>query len=285
MISSNRISDFFIFSNLYVALPVSALALSSFYLMHESVNWVPIAFIYLATLALYNIHRLVGIHQIPQSELGTRHTWSLKNLVFVKILIAIGIVGMLGLAFWLSLEQIIILAIPAAIASGYTLPIYKSGSKIWRFRDIPFLKIWLVSFTVSFITTYFPLSSSMPLSWLNSPEVHWLFISRVFFIFAITIPFDVRDLKFDTPGKINTVPMLFGVQKSKQVALLCLLLFSGISFWLFRFNTSASFALLLSALIAGWIINACEEDSNEYYFSFFAEGTMLIQFGLVYLAR
>lgn len=285
MISKNRISDFFIFSNFYVAMPVSGLAVATFYLAKETVDWIPIAFIYLATLALYNIHRLVGLEQIPEADLSLRHTWTLNHKPITKALIGMAVLGLAVLLYWFSWSQLIILAIPGVIAAGYTLPIFKKGKKIWRLRDVPFIKIWLVSFTVSFITTYFPLSFVMPFEWMNTPEIHWMFVSRVFFIFAITIPFDIRDLTFDSTGKINTVPMLFGIERSKQIGLLFLLIFAGISFWQYKFNISSSFALLLSALISGWIINYCNEDSDEYYYSFLVEGTMLIQFGLVYLAR
>lgn len=266
-------------------MPVSGLAVATFYLAKETVDWIPIAFIYLATLALYNIHRLVGLEQIPEADLSLRHTWTLNHKPITKALIGMAVLGLAVLLYWFSWSQLIILAIPGVIAAGYTLPIFKKGKKIWRLRDVPFIKIWLVSFTVSFITTYFPLSFVMPFEWMNTPEIHWMFVSRVFFIFAITIPFDIRDLTFDSTGKINTVPMLFGIERSKQIGLLFLLIFACISFWQYKFNISSSFALLLSALISGWIINYCNEDSDEYYYSFLVEGTMLIQFGLVYLAR
>ena len=48
-------------------------------------------------------------------------------------------------------------------------------------------------------------------------------ISRFLFVFAITIPFDIRDLEYDA-GKLRTIPLFFGEKKSKFLAVFLILI-------------------------------------------------------------
>ena len=275
------ISDFIIYSNLYVALPVSGLAMSTFILNNIPFSWPIISVIYFSTLSLYNIHRLVGIKAIEKEYLRERHQWSLEHQLLVKLIILIALLSLCLSLYSLEFQQLIHLLVPGFIAFGYTIPIYRKNGQIRRFRDIPFIKIILVSLTVAYITVIFPLSYYQPLEMIFKKENLVLLSSRILFVFAITIPFDIRDLKFDLPGKINTLPMVFGIDRAKQIGLFALLLFSALSMWQFFRIPNISFVLLISAIVSGWVINACREDSSEYYFSFLAEGTMLIQMILV----
>ena len=60
-----------------------------------------------------------------------------------------------------------------------------------------------------------------------------LFLERSVFIFAITIPFDIRDLKVDQHIEVKTIPSAIGEQGAKRLAIGLLLANSilTISLW------------------------------------------------------
>ena len=66
-------------------------------------------------------------------------------------------------------------------------------------------------------------------------DVIYLFMGRLFFILAITIPFDIRDLKYDE-ANLRTIPIIFGASKARLIGLLFLLVFEMISIIQFYFH-------------------------------------------------
>ena len=54
-----------------------------------------------------------------------------------------------------------------------------------------------------------------------------MFFERFLFIMAITIPFDIRDLKIDNQVGLKTIPSILGIKKSKMIAYFLLILMSA----------------------------------------------------------
>jgi 4-hydroxybenzoate polyprenyltransferase len=277
-----HILNFFVFSNLYVALPVSALAWSSFYIFNQPVNYQILIFIYCATYLIYNVHRVVGLNQIPESEMSPRHIWAKKNLWFVYSSAAISLGVMLLMLYELGQSFAVTLIPAAVIAIGYSAPIVYRKGKYWRLRDVPFAKVFLVSLTVGYVTTYLPLHEFIMEDPFNLILLGFL-AARAFFLLAITIPFDIRDYDFDKPSNLNTLPLLFGIEKAKTIGIYALAFFAGISFYLFQGSSFLSIALLISAASTAWIISYAQKNSSEYYYSLLVEGTMILQFVLIAL--
>ncbi|MGB0402969.1 MAG: hypothetical protein ACPGEG_02660 [Salibacteraceae bacterium] len=270
------------FSNIYVALPVSALAWITFLVFNQEVNFQILLFIYCSTFIIYNVHRLVGINKVEEKHLSPRHIWAKKYRVVLISGIAIGASVMLYLLFQFEVSFIYTLIPSSLIAIGYSIPLYKKNGKFWRLRDVPFAKVFLIGITVSYVTTYLPVYDFF----ISDPSnllLFGFFCARAFFILAITIPFDIRDYDFDEPSTINTLPLVFGIDKARTISLYALAFFAGMSFYLFQTNAFLSLAFLISAMVTAWIVSYAQKKSTEYYFSFVVEGTMLIQFGLVYL--
>jgi len=113
-------------------------------------------------------------------------------------------------------------------------------------------------------------------------EVFSHFISRFLFVFAITIPFDIRDIKKDT-SNILTLPILFGEKKAKIISFLAIFLFllnTTLQFQLNIINLKTLLSLFFLILIMALMIY--RSSKNEYYFSFWLE-SLSIMFLLVIL--
>ncbi len=72
-------------------------------------------------------------------------------------------------------------------------------------RKIPLLKVFYVGLVWALVNC-----------WLTLPEFSLpIFLISFFFITALVLPFDIRDMNDDT---VKTFPMLIGVQNTKYIA-------------------------------------------------------------------
>ena len=89
-------------------------------------------------------------------------------------------------------------------------------------REIPHLKIHLISISWVAVLITFPMVNE---EWftdiLNYSIAHYLYV------LAVTIPFDIRDLKYDFKEH-RTIPQVLGVKASKALSLALLVSFVAI---------------------------------------------------------
>lgn len=103
-------------------------------------------------------------------------------------------------------------------------------------------------------------------------------LARFFFVFAITIPFDIRDVKFDNK-RLKTIPGLLGIKKSHMIGILSLVIAQISYLYLFIFhnlNVIYLVAISISIVIAGLLVIKSNEKKGEMYFSFGVESSSII---------
>ena len=219
-----QLLNFFVYSNIWVALPVTCLACTTYWMWDQPADWAMLAFIYLATLFLYSFHRLRGLRKIPEHEWSDRHRWSAEHIGLQRIIAAVSGFGAGGLFLSIFLVNqpwlFVYLLAPAAIISiGYALPVLPWRGRWYRLRDVPRIKILLIAVVVTAITLYLPLSTNWWFSfdfYIGLPYWVAYTIQRVLFLLAITIPFDVRDLEADARAGLKTMPTVLGAKRAHQ---------------------------------------------------------------------
>ena len=92
-------------------------------------------------------------------------------------------------------------------------------------REIPYCKIFIITLVWS-VSTVLLLVTENNLE--LSSTVYNLSLGRLLFILALTIPFDIRDLKYDNK-RLKTIPIIFGASKARLIAILSLVGFTIIS--------------------------------------------------------
>jgi 4-hydroxybenzoate polyprenyltransferase len=106
-----------------------------------------------------------------------------------------------------------------------------------------------------------------------------LIAKRFLFIAALTIPFDIRDLFEDRQSGLKTVPVMWG---EKNAYLFCQILLAGYIVLLFLFRDQGFnadfFALAITAALAGWLIFKSTWERNEYYYFFYVDGVLILQY-------
>lgn len=228
-------------------------------------------FVCFGTLFIYNFQRLFKI-----KIAGEKTPW----LVWVKdnsrLLLALSISsGMLSLICLYLLEPkrlLPLLILGTSIVVGLFYVIRIRG---YNMRGIPFLKIHLIAFTWSLLVSVFSLLNAE----LDLPVVS-VFFAHYLYVLAVTIPFDIRDLKYDAP-EMKTLPQILGVNGSKLVAVAALVgyVFLAQSFFP-ELSLKYSFWIVMSITVV-LIINT-KETSSDWYCAGLIDGSIGL-LGLVYM--
>jgi len=180
---------------------------------------------------------------------------------FFKILILNGIAGIIC-AFLIyhnhneiRLVKWFIIVVLGLLYNSFFLDIY--------IRKIPLLKVFYVGLVWALVNC-----------WLTLPEFNFpIFFISLFFITALVLPFDIRDMKRD---KVQTFPMLIGVQNTKYIAYL--LIFVSIILSIFYLAPHYATAFFLSGIISYIFIYFSENERSDAYFSFGVETCSALPF-------
>jgi len=275
-----KILDFLVASNVYVSLGVVSLTLLSLdirQIEHPNLLW----FVFFTTLFVYNFIRLVNVHSVISSE-SLRHQTIYRFRIFFWFVCIIS--ALLGFYFFVTISEYIFFPIVGLgfVSIFYGLPIYKNESQLFRLRDLPGIKIFLIAFVWAFVTEGLP-------ALLNGEPLYYLALfERFLFIFAITIPFDIRDVNYDA-FHLSTIPQYFGINTAKWIALFALLSSELILFYRFFFNNDfnliGALAIYISYEFSFLLIYKCHSYSKERYFTIGVEGMSILMGALFFFSQ
>lgn len=256
------------------------MALQTQYLLSGSVFPTPLlGFILFATLFLYAVHRIVGLKRSQPFRQAGRYEviGRFRSHIAFYALIAI----LCASLFFLQLPFRVMAAavFPCLLAFGYVMPLWKGR----RLRDVHYIKIFLIAATWSWITVILP---AMELGFSYASPVYIILLERIAFVFAITIPFDIRDMEIDAYNQVKTLPAILGVRNSQRLAsaaLLLMCLLAGLNYYIDVYQLSQLVALVCSAFAAVLLIFLSDRVQHDYFFSGLVDGLMILQFILVYM--
>lgn len=181
--------------------------------------------VFFATTLSYCFQRLVR-HTSGALINSARHQWiyNQKKFLYTLITISFCISGYLFFTLF-SFYELLYFSPLITIALFYAVKMFSKS-----LRDIPFIKIILIAFSWAAVTVLIP-------AYINnesSAEDTWtLFILNFIYIFALVIPFDIRDLDFDEPEK-KTIPQIIGMKAAKYTAIILLFICGLLSFALLK---------------------------------------------------
>ena len=105
------------------------------------------------------------------------------------------------------------------------------------------------------------------------------FIERFLFIFAITLPFDIRDLKVDEQSSVRTLPAKWGMKRTKQISIGMLLVAIGINIYCwqaFYYSIPIMAALMITYMITIILIKKTTPERSDYFYTGLMDGTMVL---------
>lgn len=280
------ILDFLLFSNLFIAICAVAQGLLTYHLLQVRPDKYVLAFIFFATIGLYNFSMLLAKPKDPQRSPYIRVRWIFSHHRLIISITMISILCLIPLGLWyLSIESKLLMIFTGLMAIAYNVPFLTLNEQQIGLRNIPGIKLFLIALVWSISCVLLPiveLEQSYKIN-ISSVETLLLVAKRFLFIAAITVPFDIRDLFQDKLYALKTIPVMLGERKAY---VFCQFLLGGYLLLLLLFRQASTMdiiALTLTLLVTGWLIFKSNIKKNEYYYFFYLDGTMLLQYLTIFL--
>lgn len=264
-----------------MALCAVAQGLVTFYLIGSKPVEAVLGILFTSTLAIYNFSILFPKPEHPEVSEHRRTRWFFSHARLMVTFTIVCTLSLIPLFFLISAESRILLIFLAVISVAYNIPLFTLGDKKFGLRNIPGLKQFLITLVWTMSTVLLPIMESQHfhLAAISMRDVTILIAKRFLFIGALTIPFDIRDLFEDRLSGLKTVAVVWG---EKKALLFCQILLAGYIVLLFLFRgggVNADFvALTLTAILAGWLIFKSNWERNEYYYFFYVDGVLILQY-------
>ncbi len=278
--------DFLLFSNLFIGVCAVAQGMVTYYLLAAPPDKYILMFLGCSTVLIYNLSMLLSWPAQPQQSPFKRVRWIHSHYRLTISLTLISALCVIPLALWyLNFQAQILMLFTGLIAVAYNFPFLTIHQKKIGLRNIPGIKLFLIGFVWAVSCVLLPILNIEHVHGISIPlnETILLVAKRFLFICAITIPFDIRDLFQDKLYELKTIPVLFG---EKKAWLFCqfLLVVYLILLWLFSKEINSDvIALTATIFLSGWLIFKSTIQRNEYFYFLYLDGTLLLQWLLLWL--
>ena len=272
-----KIVDFYIFSNIHVALAGFSLTKITLFEFGITDNFTSV-FVALSIIISYNFIRFL---EIKEKRLHWFKNWFFEYKKELFLLSFLSLVILIYILFFtkFNLKAILVLLPFAFMTFFYAIPLFKIGNIEVSFRNFPFIKIISIAIAWSGITVLFPLYES---NYEFTSNVYIEFLQRFFILIAITLPFDIRDADVD-PKSLKTLPQVLGVTNSKIIGYVLLLLVVSLEFLKEIFKIPDSYLLIIISFVTAVFLVFSSPKRNRYFTSFWVEAIPILWFVLIVL--
>lgn len=268
MMLLKQLFNFYIHSSIHVALSAFSLAWITLIEFNVPYDTNVLYFIFFSSITGYNFVKYFGIAKFHHRSLAT---WLKPIQVFSFICFLIWCY----FTFELNAISLICIGGLGLITFFYAIPFLPKQFFIdnrYNLRSISGLKVYLIALVWSGVTVFLPLINN---NYFVTTDVVITGIQRFLFIIVLMLPFEIRDLQYDSL-KLATIPQKIGVKWTKISGVLLLMCFFFLE--LFKNNIALNYLIALcviSAITMVFII-VSKKKQSRYYSSFFVEGLPVI---------
>lgn len=264
-----QLLDFYIQGSIHVAWAVYALVRMTFHFFHIDYDKPMAYFAFFGTIVGYNFVKYDALTRAKKLDISKQ----LKAIVVLSVFSLIA-----TLYFFLELQvltQKVALGF-LALTVLYTLPIFP---KLGNARNWAGFKIYIVAFCWAGITLFLPIiNAGLPIS----NDVAVKFCQRFLLVIILILIFEIIDLKNDALS-LQTVPQKIGVNKTKRLNMILLVLFYFLEFLKSDFQIKQLFINLILVIIIGLFTLFSSPKRSQYYTSFWVESIPVFWWLLVLL--
>jgi len=151
----------------------------------------------------------------------------------------------------------------------YVLPVFSQKRNL---RSLKGLKIYSIALVWAGVTVILPVvQNEILLDW----DIWIMGIQRFLFIVILTIPFEIRDLKYDQ-AELGTLPQVLGVEQTKKIGLLLILVFSVVTLFIDNYRWPELIGIIIISVLLLLITLKLKEEQSKYYASFWIEGVPIL---------
>lgn len=232
-------------------------------------------FNFYATITGYNFVKYFGVAKFHHRRLAT---WLKLIQLFSLLCFAL----MCFYVLRLNNETVLYISGFGVLTFLYAIPFLPKRfflDKQQNLRSVGGLKIYLIALIWSGVTVILPLINT---NYLIEQEVIVTGVQRFLFIVALMLPFEIRDLQYDSI-KLSTIPQKIGVTKTKIIGVTLLIVFYLLQFFKSQVSSLDHFIMVIITTVTILFIVIAKKEQNKYYSSFYVESIPLLWLALLCL--
>ena len=274
-----KLFDFFVFSSLFIAGCAVLMVYQTCFLFSIPFSWALAGFVFFGSVCSYNFHWYLTPPTVEQPT--EKEVWNISNK---KIHLVLFVIGLIGSAFFtfLLINHWFWLGVTAFVTFLYSAP--KIPHPIFSYlRKIAVGKTIFLAFAWMHVTTLLPMV--IELKTLSTQHV-WFVINRFFYIYAICILFDYRDVEEDKRAGIKSLITYLNEKSinslfwgSITVVILTLLLLLN------YFSIAEMVALFIPVIILSLLYYPSKKNFSDYLYYFILDGLMMLSAPLLLLIK
>lgn len=278
-ITLKKLFDFFVFSSLFIALCAVLMVYQTCLLFSIPFSFALAGFVFSGSVCSYNFHwYLTPPHVEEPTE---KEVWNICNKKIHLLLFIIGLIGSAVFSFLL-IQHWLWLGVTAFVTFLYSAP--KISYPIFsHLKKIALGKTIFLAFAWMHVTTLLPLV--IEVKTLSMPHV-WFVINRFFYIYAICILFDYRDVEEDKKAGIRSLITYFN-EKGIDSLFWGSIMMVIITFFLLMnyFSVAEMIALVLPTIILSLLYYPSKKNFSDYLYYFILDGMMMLSAPLLLLIK
>jgi 4-hydroxybenzoate polyprenyltransferase len=273
-----KLFDFFVFSSLFIALCAVLMLYQTSILFNIPFSFSLAGFVFCGSVCSYNFHWYLTP---PLEKTTEKQSWNISNKKIHLVLFIIGVIGA-GVFSFLLIEHWIWLGVTAFITFLYSAP--KIPLPVFAvLRKIAVGKTIFLAFAWAHVTALLPLVINVR---ALQPEHIWFVVNRFFFIYAICILFDYRDVEEDRKAGIKSLITYLDEKGINSLFWGSMLIYLVSSFILLKyFSVLIIVALLIPGIILGLLYYPSRKNSSDYLYYFILDGLMMLSLPLLLLTK
>ncbi len=225
-------------------------------------------FVFYGTITGYNFVKYFGLAKF--------HHRSLANwLKAIQVFSFFSFVLMCYYGLQLPTKILYCISIFGVITFFYAIPFLPKRffiDKHHNLRSIGGLKVYVIALVWSGITVFLPILNNDKL--INA-DVALTGLQRFMFVIILMLPFEIRDLKFDSL-KLSTIPQKIGVRGTKFIGVALIVVLFLIEFFKNDISQNSIIVLFLTLIITSILLMVAKVEQHKYYSAFWVEGVPVL---------
>ena len=258
-----QVFNFYINSSIHVALSVFSLTWITLIELDILYDKNMLFFVFFASVTGYNFVKYFGMVKFHHRSLAG---W----LKAIQVFSFFSFLFMCYYASKLSINTLLYIAGFGLVTFFYAIPFLPKHLFLDNqnnLRSVGGLKLYLIALVWMGVTVFLPVINNY---YTINTDVVLIAFQRFIFIVVLMMPFEIRDLRYDSL-KLATLPQRIGIKQTKISGVLLLGLILFLEFFKGEIN-SIKLALLITILImTGLFLIFSKKDQGKYYSSFWVE--------------
>lgn len=281
----HHLRQFLVGTNLWAGLAAGSFTALSFEHPLSAASLEYSLLVVLGLAAAYNYMRWIQVGQRRGnlevlSYRWWRHARGLPGLIF-GLLTGLILVVLYDSFTW---QQGLWLLPPGLVAALYPLLWPRPFRAFTSLREIPFLKVLLISASWAYVTYWIP-------QWLQMEDLstpHYLEAGiRFLLVMGLIIPFDLRDLEYDAP-QLRTLPQVLGSRWAVQWAVFAFVLaqiWVVLRYFIWALPSGTTLGWLLGLELGIALLQRSHQRPTDSYVAWWVEGIPIYLLTSVLICR